>query len=370
LKSLILKIGAFRSINVVNSSRAYVRRARNPGIDRRLKLFSKEFIEEEDPDEMFETVEADFFNVQEAHKQFEKEEGEHKEMVHSMIVGQKYFREKGINFLTWSEKEQIRFLSHERPKEWDEEKLSQSFPADLYTIRKIIRNKWLPKDEKNVQRHDESVKRNWQKFRAGELEVEPVLADHLKRFAHRDFNEVARPSVNRTLGVEVPKPMSSEFSSIITTCKKFADGEKENQPKETKKEKLLRLKSNELAFPENRPSDPEKDTVVLEGDSRNTMKWVTLKEYEKSSPELALKREHLQANIPAPPGSVSTLKTLKHQENAVATLTADETKVFRSLDIKEQIFIPKKVWKKDKLYKVGDCFYADDGEFLYRVPGL
>lgn len=200
------------------------------------------------------------------------------------------------------------------------------------------------------------------------MEVEPVLADHLKKFAHRDFNQVTNSNVNRTLGIEIPKPLSSEFSRIVTSCKKYAE---DNQPKEPIKKKLLRLTSNELAFPEHRPSDPEKDTVILEGESTNNMRWVTLKEYEKSSPDLALKREHLEANLPPAPGTAkdSVLKTFKHEENSVK-LNDDDSKVFRSLDIKEHINIPRKVWKKDKLYKVGDCFYTDDGEFLYRVPGL
>ncbi|KAJ1522224.1 hypothetical protein ONE63_002532 [Megalurothrips usitatus] len=35
-----------------------------------------------------------------------------------------------------------------------------------------------------------------------------------------------------------------------------------------------------------------------------------------------------------------------------------------------QIAIPKDLWQKNKLYRVKDRFYTDDGEFLYRVPGL
>lgn len=34
------------------------------------------------------------------------------------------------------------------------------------------------------------------------------------------------------------------------------------------------------------------------------------------------------------------------------------------------IRIPKKVWKEGYTYKVKDCFYDDNGDFLYRVPGL
>lgn len=34
------------------------------------------------------------------------------------------------------------------------------------------------------------------------------------------------------------------------------------------------------------------------------------------------------------------------------------------------IRIPKNVWKEGFIYKVNDCFYDDNGDFLYRVPGL
>lgn len=94
---------SFRNCNGTKSlflSRNYVRKAPQPGIDRRLKLFSDDIVDDEDPD-LFEDLEADFMNVHHAHKQFEKEEKQHKIKVNTWIVGQKYFREKGFNFLTW-----------------------------------------------------------------------------------------------------------------------------------------------------------------------------------------------------------------------------------------------------------------------------
>lgn len=35
-----------------------------------------------------------------------------------------------------------------------------------------------------------------------------------------------------------------------------------------------------------------------------------------------------------------------------------------------EISIPKDKWKKGALYRVKDRFYTDDGEFLFRVPGM
>lgn len=36
----------------------------------------------------------------------------------------------------------------------------------------------------------------------------------------------------------------------------------------------------------------------------------------------------------------------------------------------ERIKIPKDKYIKGSTYKVNDCYYDDDGEFLYRVPGM
>lgn len=232
------------------------------------------------------------------------------------------------------------------------------------TISKIIRNKWQPKDEKRVQQHDKSVIKTWEKFRAGELEVEPILSDHLKKFTHRDFNELTKPKVNRHLGVELPKPTSNEFFKIISSCKKYTEKRESNHEK---KDNVLQLESNEPIFPKNRPTDPEKDSFLLESKSRNTMKWLTLKEYEKHSPDIV--QTKLSNNDVEPPDCV-TLRPLKYHEAKVSTYSGNDLKVFRSLDVKQFIEIPRNVWKKDQIYKVGDCFYADDGEFLYRVPGL
>ncbi|KAI4493087.1 hypothetical protein M0802_009637 [Mischocyttarus mexicanus] len=34
------------------------------------------------------------------------------------------------------------------------------------------------------------------------------------------------------------------------------------------------------------------------------------------------------------------------------------------------IKIPRKLYEKGKTYRISDCYYDDDGEFLYRVPGV
>lgn len=349
--------------------RTYARRVDNPGLTRRLKLFSDDFVENDR--EFLETEpESDFMNVGKAHKQFEQEEKRYKHKISTMIVGQKYFKERGINFLTWSEKEQIRALNQQHPEEWTADKLSESFPADPFAISKIIRNKWQPRDEKRIQKHDESVRKAWTKFKKGELNdrVEPLLAEHLKKFAHRDFDNTTKKKVDRKFGVEFPKPSRDEFSQIITSCKKYATKE---EPEPESKE-ALQLKGSRLRFPDH--FNPDLDSVVLEGEiGKPDKRWLTLEKYQQDHHEaVEPKREPEEQVVESKPlfDGYKKIQKFEKPDASVESLKFSNEKVFKELEIQDEIKISKKLWKEGQIYKVGDCFYSDDGEFLYRVPGF
>lgn len=354
---VLLNFLAKSKSNIRPATRSYVRRVKEPGIRRRLAQFSEDFAES-DPDTM-ESLEPDFMNVHEAHKQFENEEQKFRQTVPQWIVGRKYFKEKTTNFLFWAEKEQIRNLHEKDSREWTAEKLSESFPADPTTIRKLIRNKWHPANEMRVYNHDEAVLKNWQNYKKGELEVDPLLDEHLKKFSQRDFVHFKKPTTNKNLGTEVPKPRSTEFQDIVKSCKKYAD------PVEPPKRNVLQLESSGLKFPD-RPKDPEKDSVILRGAKATTMKNMPLSEYQKLSTGIVLEEE-------TPPSAVAQeafkFKVAKTQEPNVTSLQVED-KIYERLRIQDRITIPQKAWKRDQTYKVGDCFYDDDGEFLFRVPGL
>lgn len=51
-------------------------------------------------------------------------------------------------------------------------------------------------------------------------------------------------------------------------------------------------------------------------------------------------------------------------------ITERDVQVELANHIEMKIHIPKELYKEDAIYKVEDCFYDDQGEFLYRVPGL
>lgn len=356
LKKVLIKtfqLTTSRRLDSLQSTRNYVRRMREPGIEKRLKQFSDDFLKHDEDD-----FESDFLNVNEAHKQFEDEERKHKDNIEAWIVGNKYFKDKSPNFLTYSEKEQIKMLHEQNADEWTLEKLSESFPADPLAISKIIKSKWHPRDDNRIQKHDESVKLNWQKYKNGELEVEPVLSEHLQKFANRNFKAASAIKVSRRPKYELPMPKSNEFSSIITSCKKYSEQEPEA--------KKLQSRGNKI--PEKRPN-PENDSYIIDSPTQQTSKMMTLKAFQDISPDVMSSEKSLM-NDSNKDGS-QNLRVFKQKDNDnVTTLSQEDASVFRSLEIKEQIRIPRRLWKKDRLFRVGDCFYDDDGEFLYRVPGL
>lgn len=59
------------------------------------------------------------------------------------------------------------------------------------------------------------------------------------------------------------------------------------------------------------------------------------------------------------------------QENTTVISRKEVSRYINTInDYPLAIRIPKKVWKEGYTYKVKDCFYDDNGDFLYRVPGL
>lgn len=120
--------------HVVFQSYAYSRSAKrirrkqivNPGIRFQAGLIKNDDLAEyEDIEEM----EADFMKIGKTYDQHINEIEVMKENVKHHIVSQKYFKKQMPNFLTWSDKEQIKYLHKTDPEEWTVERLSEAFPA-------------------------------------------------------------------------------------------------------------------------------------------------------------------------------------------------------------------------------------------------
>lgn len=124
----------YHKINITRLLRCYSITKLDPGINLRKKVLE---LNEELNDIEFDDLESDFMNVHKTHKDhvLEAEANFEKEKFH--IVRQKYFKDKQLNFLTWHDKEQIKYLNSSDPEEWTIEKLSEGFPA-LPGVIKVI----------------------------------------------------------------------------------------------------------------------------------------------------------------------------------------------------------------------------------------
>lgn len=353
----------FRPLNILQRllTRNYARRASNPGIDRRLRGLGANKSEIPDPEQFEDSSESDFHNIHEMHKVYEKETDEYREKMKHWIVKNKYFKRKQLNFLTWAEKEQIRYLFEQDPEEWGFEKLAESFPADVETISKIIKSKWYPQDNSRISKHDLSVKTNWDLYKSNKIEdLDLHLRQHLKKFAHRNFAENAQPKIEPKL--IMPEPPNNEFSSIITSCKKYAlteleAGEEIKQIEESTSKEVFVPKK----FRDSRP--------------------VTFKQLKIGDSTIGGQDENLivlnSVNNPGGTGvviksdsNVDMFKVKKFDSVSVAKSTESSLKSQVTSEVKEFIKIPKNLKKNGATYQLDDCFYDDDGEFLYRVPGM
>lgn len=345
-------------------ARNYARRARNPGVDRRMALLNRDQLQT-NLDELEQLEETDFSQVHKSHKQYEQEAQHYRERLQSWIVGNKYFKTKQLNFLTWSEKEQIRYLHNFDPEEWSIDKLVESFPADRYTVVKIIKAKWIPRDAGRVQRHDEAVRENWELFKSERIKnIDDGYAEHLKKFVHRNFQEVQKPKVEHKRLYEIRQHTQEggEFSQIITSCKKYANASDHMDVKRIGEEET----ASEHDIPQIPVKAPNQDMFVMKDISDRHPKTLRQVKREQgiSSPPVENSDD---SDVSSLTSSRDCLIDVKKYESELVSFDASNTS---KPDIREHIQIPRKLYKKGATYQLDDCFYDDDGEFLYRVPGM
>ncbi|CAD6991784.1 uncharacterized protein LOC101455137 [Ceratitis capitata] len=363
-----------------------VGRRSNPGIGH--QITSMETVDErltQDP-EGFGDLESDFMTAHETHREHESETAQNRERIRKLMVKHKYFRETKLpNLLTYAEKEQIRTLHARDPEEWTAERLAESFPATTEIIKKILDAKWQARSTERIRKHDEVVIRNWEKFRTDPnlLQLPRHFQEHLEKFATRKTEDLVALSEGLPSKATLPRPTKQEFLSIITSCDKYA--EKEDVPQLQTGE--LCNKRNSLAS-----SAPEDETYLLDKvyDKRR-MRLQDLKKYKlipnelaDTSNELANKKSidqnaAMELRNPSGTGVISTnsqknplvdLNLLQKYESNEVVISVEDQKRFEITRVKDRIHIPRKLWRKGATYRVEDVYYDDDGEFLYRVPGM
>ena len=177
----------------------------------------------------------------------------------------------------------------------------------------------------------------------------------------------------------IPKPKESEFGSIIESYKLLKS---KDVPEDDVEDPYILQRTCDTS------SVPKGDSFLLqrqESGSRRGGGGVTLDKYRErilravkkgceKSPDAMLMVSGLNKHEDMPEtahdaSSDITTETLRDPSAAPIPLVA-ETNSDLLKDPPERIRVPANKWQKGCTFKIGDCYYDDDGEFLYRVPGM
>ncbi|CAL7941701.1 unnamed protein product [Xylocopa violacea] len=391
-----------------------------------IKDFETDF--EKFNEEDLETHESSVTEIAEIYLNDKREALRNKKHLQQSIVKAKVFKERTPNFLTYVEKDQIKKLHKIDPEKWTPEKLSESFPALPETIRKILKTKWVPKSAERILQYDKKVIENWKQFKTGRLALSHTLKEHLLKFKNRKINLIDKEILTRDFippKIEFPSPKSTYFTDILTALKSEQSVTKEQQlissqsnmnknikvlsAMEDEGIKLTKEKTDNVNNRERnkiKKCSSEKEKLVFDEFLKRKINNQDTASAEEKIVLMDIYRKHVEsANLDvhcdivnditkdisekkcvSTENNLSDKSALVVRKNEISSkLTAEVSIKSASLDtyIKERnllidsnldytqhIKIPKNVHKRGMTYRIKDCYYDDDGEFLYRVPGL
>ncbi|GJQ74107.1 hypothetical protein Trydic_g19029 [Trypoxylus dichotomus] len=344
------------------------RTALNPGIQKQSEIFDDKVDDPSDGD--LQSLESDFMSVGSTYKEHQQEMAMFKEQEKCFIVKQKYFKQRYPNFLTWDDKKQIQYLYKTNPDEWTIEKLSEGFPALPETIKKIVKATWTKKNQLKIETHDNSARRNWEMFKNGQLNLPPILTEHLHKFTDRNFNQSKTNVIVEEKEVEQVVPVANgEFSEIITSYKRlkykqiFDEKTATQSPQSysTKKPKKEMYLTSDIVQTNHTTLDSLKASLRTDITSGKEIQ-------EDERILLRASSNEVTAEDNEPENSIIELD--KVPKTAYLSVNKQSEKDDKHLIYPEKIMIPKEKLKRGCTYKLYDCYYDSDGLFLYRVPGM
>ncbi|XP_030756794.1 neugrin [Sitophilus oryzae] len=353
-------------------SHKYLKKTKHdPGIRSRSRLLEpSEDIENVD----FEELESDFMNVQKSHKDHVEEMKQWREKEKYLIVKQKYFKEKFPNFLTWHDKEQIRYLHNTDSTEWSIEKLSESFPALPDIIEKVVKSKWTKKNDQKIVNHDKTVMSNWAEFKQGKLNNLPdELKVHLQKFSSRSLNLKPFDPKNNQKTIRQASEKVGEFSEIIQSYERLKKNSDGSDQRTRESENIKPLAETKKINKISKDPYPLTLTQLKEKIRYDISKGKTLSEDEKVilNNVTISKTDNINTVVELKPENVTDIVDQRYKTSSDKVGFVKKTnKDMSHLKYPERIIIPKKAYVRGYTYKLNDCYYDSDGTFLYRVPGM
>ncbi|XP_076305237.1 uncharacterized protein LOC143222516 [Tachypleus tridentatus] len=365
----------------------------------------------------------------EIYDEFQRENKTHKKKAKRNIVERKYFKQQPeTNMLTWAAKEQIRYLNQLNPEQWTPVKLAESFPISVDGIKKILKSKFTSATKDRIRKHDKAVLRNW-KILTGEQKglISPLIKQLWSEGKllpeHAACNKsLPIPKSSEVMVSSVPTNKNTKRTSFLSIVKPYVDIKKQetsvNHSEKSDKEyssnverPTIQVKIGSKSSSVEEPVDDlltatsfskqgkyYSNTLVTQSQFQmNLMNEINNKKHKTESDEAYQKWiKSKMVERPKTPSPVETnQEEIEPKPELVPKFNSSETIELKA-DISEKgnisqlyiydsqhgyqhpfgrhdriqrkIHVPHHLRKEGVLYKVDDCFYDEDGEFLYRVP--
>lgn len=219
--------------------------------------------------------------------------------------------------------------------------------------------------------------RNWKELKEDMLDgVTPEMKDHLMKFSNRTIPPRQQKDIADTKELSPGAMGFSEFKNIVT---------KYDQATEKPEKQHFRL-----------PAANTKDQLQIEDSSEQMENSVIRKQLLPDTTRITLDglRSKISASaernveislddqsIITPEKEITSLhnsnekiqtdsNTYIQKANPDMPVNKQAEEELVGTPYPDRIRIPKKAYQRGVTYKVNDCYYDDDGRFLYRVPGL
>lgn len=353
---------------------------------------------DEDPEEVLEHVEHYYDrHMEELRLERRKARG--------AITRRKYFKDlfpPETNLLTWAAKEQIRYLHSLDPSEWTAEKIAQCFPVSVLGAKKLLKSQFRIETAEQIAEHDRNVQLKWKALKMGKADekISPTtkklyLEGKLQEdqaYGNKTLPMPQQRDDTRALALSRLSPKPGEYSKLIATYLKLKNPEKSVPAKKYERER------REQEYDDIYTEDMAAATSLKRMGSHG--RHVRIDEYKaasmkfdqyasedvNSSAAVCMRTENASDTLSAPlqdtDGTTEHVETFdileahKHKKDdtlsqRVRSEIAEDYKYSEDGDEapKRRIAIPSHLKKRDSaVYRVGKCYYDEDGEILYKVP--
>lgn len=353
-----------------------------------------------------EEVAEDVFEHPEVYYDLHMEERrQERKNVRNAIIRRKYFKvPPETNLLTWAAKEQIHYLHNLDPTEWTPERIAECFPVSVQGAKKLLKSRFTVASPERITEHDRGVALKWKALKTGrgDEQVSPVTKqlyldgklceDHA--YGNKTLPVPQPGEHSKALEVSNFSPKPGEYSKLIATYmniknpKKPPQSEKETQTGHGKEyddmfmediasattltkagRRGVHVQIDEYKAAIHGRSDGGKSDMQIRDATDGTPPEVPLPMVDKLEEEDgALTFDSLESSTRQYADNFNIVNSVEHRRTDVTSRQGSGVVVDDEV-MQRQIKIPSRLKSKNfALYRVGKCYYDNDGEILYKVP--